>query len=167
MRLPATCLLLLLVPAIAASAEQKTPHANIETDVAPVVVAFENALQGRDHPPLDEFIAKEAKGERGLLREELSQPVQKPVTFPDSSKLHWLNLADVDAKEFWKMLPDGVDAERSLLVFRNTDSKGDETFRVVYLLSKFEGRWMVVGAGDGWMANEPLASASSPLEISK
>jgi hypothetical protein len=166
MRLPATYLLLsLLVTEVATSADQKTPQESIATDIAPVVAAFEDALQGRDHPPLADFIAKEAKSERGLLREELSQPARKPLALPAASKLYWAKLMDADAEAFRRMLPNGVDADSAVLVFRNTDSKGDESFRVVYCLSKVEGRWKVVGAADGWMANEPLASASSPLAV--
>ena len=152
--------LLLLSPASGVKAEEGAPANSPVHDIARAVDQLENAIQGKDHRPLEEFVAENAtfQGMRPL-RKMLKDA--KPVKFDPDSRRFWLPLSKVEPKsKLSPYLPQGVDAENTVLVFRDTDAREDRRFRVFYWLSNTDGKWMVVYNADGWDSLEPLASAA-------
>lgn len=155
--------LLLCLPAVRIEAEEAINADSTQHDIACVVDHLENALQRKHHPPFDEFIAETATFQ-GVkpLRQSLMEG--KPVEFKPDSQRYWLSLSNIDPdSDFGTYMPKGVDGKKSVLVFRDMDTKQDERFRVLYWLSKINGKWMVVYLADGWSPNEPLASAAKIL----
>ncbi|TWU17086.1 hypothetical protein [Allorhodopirellula heiligendammensis] len=156
-------LLLLLLPTLAIEAQETRAVETAEQEVTIVVDELENAIQGKSHRPLEEIVTEDATFQgmrplRKMLRDA------KPIKFAPDSRRYWLKLSEIEPNsKLSQYIPEGVDADESVLVFRNTDQRDDRRFRVFYWLTKTEGKWMVVYNADGWDSADPLASAAQEL----
>tara|TARA_A100001391_G_scaffold140937_2_gene98853 strand:+ start:520 stop:1071 length:552 start_codon:yes stop_codon:yes gene_type:complete len=156
-------LLLLFVPTLTIKAKDTQAAETTDQEVTLVVDELENAIQGKSHRPLEEIVTEDATFQgtrplRAMLRDA------KPVKFAPDSRRYWLKLSEIEPNsKLSQYIPKGVDADNSVLVFRNTDERDNRRFRVFYWLSKIDGKWMVVYNADGWDSADPLASAAKEL----
>jgi len=151
-------------------ADNAVPDTDLPSQIRPTIKAVEDLFRGNPTTSIEEVVSKDATFQ-GLrpLRDMIEKQAKKPAKrFPADSKVYWQRLTDVRDETLRSQLsPDGINPSTTVIVFRDLDSRAEQKFRVIYWLSKIDGRWMIVRCADGWMDTAPLSSTSTELNLSR